>query len=263
MALPTTITGVTVLERTAGKIGPFVSAAGDVYIVFRDSVSTGNLDIYKATDPTSSFSQVATLAVNPAASAQNIFAYAVIQNGNNLWIGTSHSQTSPGAHPILFHRFSMSSDTFDTSNEDTGGTGTSIDASKQLDISFRAAGPVIQYNGPSEAVMGQKQRAAYAERTLGSWIADIALDAGGEVNYFTGGLTRGLSEKLHFLFKDDANTLSRTTTTRLLTLPISSSTGLLFTTMAGRSGSQQPTRQRPTFRLQRSTMMECRGSKKR
>lgn len=205
MALPTTITGVTALERTAGKIGPFISAAGNVYVVFRDSAAVGNIDIYKSVDVETSFSQIATLLMNPAAGSQEIFAYAVRQDGDDLIIGTAHSQTAPGAHPVLFHRFSMTTDAFTTSNEDTGGGATTTDAAKQVDILIRAAGPIVVYNGPTESVMGAKQRVAYAERTLGVWTADIGLDAGGEINYFTGGGVLGASNKSHFTFKDGAN----------------------------------------------------------
>jgi len=206
MALPTTITGVNVIDKTAGLIGPFISSGGDVYVVFQDSAALGNLDIYKSVDVTTSFSQIATVAVDRGSgAAQEIFGYAVVQDGDNLCIGTVHRQTSPGDHPVLYHEFSMSSDSFTVSNQDTTGGGTIVDVDKKIDILKRAAGPVVIYNGPSESVMGQKQRVAYAERTSGVWTADIALDAGGEVDYFVGGGVLGASNKSHFTFKDDAN----------------------------------------------------------
>lgn len=203
MPFPTTITGVTALARAAGKSGPFVSSSGAVYGVFRNDTNLGDIDIIKLASPEDGF----TLAASLTQSGGNpeIFAYGATQVGDNIHIATSIRATGP-SEPILYHVFSMSSDTFTTSNEDTGGEGvTPTDANKQIGIAVRSGGPVICYQGPTVSVMGQKQRVHFARKDGAVWTSDIAIDDGGEVNYFTGGCVLGASDKIHFLYHDDTN----------------------------------------------------------
>ncbi len=203
MPFPTTITGVTALARAAGKSGPFVSSSGAVYGVFRNDTNLGDIDIIKLASPEDGF----TLAASLTQSGGNpeIFAYGATQVGDNIHIATSIRATGP-SEPILYHVFSMSSDTFTTSNEDTGGEGvTPTDANKNIGIAVRSGGPVICYQGPTVSVMGQKQRVHFARKDGAVWTSDIAIDDGGEVNYFTGGCVLGASDKIHFLYHDDTN----------------------------------------------------------
>lgn len=204
MPFPTTITGVTALARAAGKSGPFVSSSGAVYGVFRNDTNLGDIDIIKLASPEDGF----TLAASLTQSGGNpeIFSYAATQLGDNIHIATSIRATGP-TEPILYHVFSMSSDTFTTSNEDTGGEGvTPTDANKNIDIAVRSGGPVIGYQGPTVSVMGQKQRSNFARKDGAVWTSDIALDDGGEVDFFFCGCVLGAGDKVHFVYHDDTNT---------------------------------------------------------
>jgi len=205
MTLPNTITGVTVLGKTAGKIGPFHSSGGNTYLVFLNDTDADTLDIYKSSNPdSSSFNLVASLIVT--GTNAEIFSYAATQSGDNIHIATTSLASGP-SEPIFYHVFDMSSDTFTTSNEDTGGTGiTPTDQNKQIDIAVRSGGPVIGYQGPTESVMGQKQRTNFARKDGAVWTSDIALDDGGEANYFFGGCVLGASDKVHFVYHDETNT---------------------------------------------------------
>jgi hypothetical protein len=203
MPFPTTITGVTTLSKAAGKSGPFVSSSGAVYGVFQNDTNVGDLDIIKLASPEDGF----TLAASLTQSGGNpqIFAYAATQLGDNIHIATSIRATGP-SEPILYHVFSMSSDTFTTSNEDTGGEGvTPTDANKNIDIAVRSGGPVIGYQGPTVSVMGQKQRATFARKDGPTWTADIAIDDGGEVDFFFCACVLGAGDKVHFVYHDDTN----------------------------------------------------------
>jgi len=204
MTLPVTITGVTALARAAGKSGPFQSSGGATYGVFRNDTNEDEIDIVKSANPdTGSFSVIATLTVT--GTNAEIFAYAAVQVGDNIHIATTSLASGP-SEPIFYHVFSMASDTFTTSNEDTGGTGvTPTDENKNIAITVRSGGPVICYQGPTVSVMGQKQRTNFARKDGAVWTADIALDDGGEVNYFIGGCVVGASDKVHFVYHDDTN----------------------------------------------------------
>lgn len=200
MALPTTITGVTFLDTaTQGRSRPYISSSGNVYVVFKDSAVNTDLDIYKATDPTSSFSQIASITLTAAGI---VFGIATYQDGDNLHIATQDDNEN-----ILYHVFSMSSDTFTTSNEAvTSAVGTNINVDKAISVSLETGGDIIIfYQGASENVSGQKERVNRAWKTGGSWTVNQPVDAGGAVDYFLGGIVRGEVNKFHLVFKDDTN----------------------------------------------------------
>lgn len=63
MALPTTVwtngTNTLIPQDVVGRLGPFLSSGGNVYVIGVDTTDTRLLNAYKATDPTSSFTEVA------------------------------------------------------------------------------------------------------------------------------------------------------------------------------------------------------------
>jgi hypothetical protein len=171
--------------------------------VFQNDTNVGDLDIIKLASPEDGFTLIASLT--QSGGNPEIFSYAATQLGDNIHIATTIRATGP-SEPILYHVFSMSSDTFTTSNEDTGGEGvTPTDANKNIDIAMRSGGPVLTYQGPTVSVMGQKQRTNFARKDGAVWTSDIALDDGGEVNFFIGGCVVGASDKIHFVYHDDTN----------------------------------------------------------
>ena len=201
MALPTTISGV-IFNATdsQGRNRSYTSSGGNVYHVFKDSTDGFALDIYKATDPTTSFSQIATLNLTGSAV---IFGIGTFQDGDNI-----HIATQVGAsNRIWYHVFSMSSDTFTTSNEEvTSAVGTNIQPDKAISIAVETGGDIIiAYQAASDNVMGQKERVDYAYKTGGSWTVDQAVDDGGGVHYYLGGIVRGEANKFHLTYKDDTN----------------------------------------------------------
>lgn len=201
MALPTTLTDITFLATASqGRTRPYISSAGNVYYFAKDGGTTTQLNAYKATDPASSFSQAATLAINASGILLGIGTF---QDGDNIHIATQDDNEA-----ILYHVFSMSSDTFTTSNEAaTSAVGTNIDADKAISISLETDGSIIIfYQAASVGDMGAKERVNYAYKPSGgSWTVDQAVDAGGAINYYLGGIVRGEADKFHLVFKDDNN----------------------------------------------------------
>ncbi len=200
MALPVTISGVTFpTQNRNGRMGPFKSSGGNFYMVFADSTSGDNLDIFKATDPTSSWSQQATLDVNPGTT--DIIHVAVHQEGDNLHIIT----IVDNAGGLRYHVFSMSSDSFTISNEDPSATVDNDAEDMMGDISVRSDGDVIiLYSGDEDNDMGAKNRIDYGRREGGSWggNVDIAVDSGGEFHFHGPGMIRGENDLMHFTWED-------------------------------------------------------------
>jgi len=200
-ALPVTISGVVFPTNNAnGRLGPFLSSGGNFYAVFLDSTDTGNVDIFKATDPTDSWSQQATLDVGGANAVQ---VMAVHQEDDNLHIVTDNA----GEITLEYHVFSMSSDSFTISNEAiTSSISDNNEADKTVDISVRSDGDVIVvYAGDEDNAMGAKNRVDYARREGGTWTVDIAVDDAGAVNYEGPEMVRGESDLMHIVWDDATN----------------------------------------------------------
>lgn len=199
-ALPVTITDIDFLATSSqGRARPYISSGGNVYFFAKDGGTTTQLNAFKATDPTDSFSQAATLAIT---NSGVLLGIGTFQDGDNIHIATQDDNDV-----ILYHLFSMSSDTFTTSNESvTSAVGTDLDADKAISISLETGGDVILfYQGASENSGGQKERVDLAHRVVSTWTVDQAVDAGGSVHYYLGGIVRGEANKFHLTFKDDTN----------------------------------------------------------
>ena len=145
MAVPVTITGVNLNVTNMGscRMGPFRSSAGNFYGVFRDSTDATLLDIYRATDPTDSWSQIASLDVGTA----NIINWSAHQVGDNLHIAVLDTAA------LTYSVFSMATDSFTTSNEATGATPVVTDGNNKCGITLRSDGDIIiMYNGAVDTI---------------------------------------------------------------------------------------------------------------
>ena len=202
MAFPTTIsTGARANERGCG--GPFLSSAGYVYVLLNDDTTTANIRAFKATDPTSSFSNVGTdFAVT---SGNDVFYIDAVQDGDTLHVVTVDSSSSP-LTDIRYHVFDMSSDTWTTTNETIKNDATPVAAANlRARIALRSDGDIIVlYNGTDAASMGTDyNRVYYARKESGSWTIDVAVDNGGAANWYAGGIVVGSSDRMHFYFGND------------------------------------------------------------
>lgn len=206
MAFPTTISNVTFNAlHGQGRSRPYISAGGNVYMVLIDSVSGTDIDVLKATDPTSSFSVVASTTLTTG----NPDGVGTVQDGDTI-----HIVTTDSANDVLYHLFDMSDDTWTTQNEDTTGTSDNDSTpGRGCSIAVETDGSIIiMYQGVEENVGGLRNRVSIGHKPVsGSWTPDLALDAGGAVSYAVGGVVRGEANKFHLIFvsSTDANILHR------------------------------------------------------
>ncbi len=195
---PMSLTGA----ASQGRMRPYISSAGNVYVVGRGTGSNINkIFVYKHADPGDGLWTLADNANIPSGST--IHGWCTFQAGDLIHIATQQETDD-----ILYHVFSMSSDTFTTENEAvTSAVGTDIDADKAISISLETDGSIIIfYQGASDSNMGAKERVDRAYKPSGgSWTVDQAVDDGGKVSFFLGGIVRGEANKFHLTFKDETN----------------------------------------------------------
>jgi hypothetical protein len=201
MAFPTTIS--TTFGASLGFSGPFLSSGGNVYVITISNTGGDDLRAYKATDPTSSFTAVGTdVSVTSGDAIQGV---SIVQSGDNLHVVSVDG--SAANKDLRYHVFSMSSDSWTTSNELIKDNATPVTGfvPYPVSISIRSDGDVIVlYNGSSVANMGNdRERVVYARREAGVWTIDVAVDNGGATNWIAGAVVIGSSDRMHFFFVDD------------------------------------------------------------
>ena len=228
MAFPVTIEANLSVEEGGG--GPYLSSAGNVYVIARQTTagSDHNLRAYKATDPSSSFAFLAGVALT---SSELIRAIASCQVGDNIHVVTMDGDALSLVN-IRYHVFSMSSDTWTTSNEAIktafNCTGSAVSPDSSIGIAVRSDGSVVvSYFGAKAAVMGSDySRAAYAIRASGGgWTIDLALGGTGSSNWGPGAIVLGSSDRCHMFCMDatanDVYQQTLTSANSLQTLPAS------------------------------------------
>jgi len=210
MALPVIVTG---LESAIGNIlnitEPFISSTGNVYVFGKGTTAT-LLRAFKATDPTSSFSNVGSdITVN-----NTIRAVQAFQVDDVIHVLSADSSGST-VFDLKYHTFDMSTDAWVITNElilDDDAVGVTATTS-QCDIAVRDDGDVIVlYNGNR---ISSLERVYYARREAGVWTIDILVDNGGaSQNWYAGSIVKGSSDRMHFFFINDtaADAYQRTLT---------------------------------------------------
>ena len=105
MALPVTIAADTVAQNSYH--GPFKSSGGAFYTILENATPDGNIEAWKATDPTSSFAE------QDSGTRPNFVAAAlslnVFQDGDLLHVAAQNSSDD-----VYYARFNMASDVWDT-----------------------------------------------------------------------------------------------------------------------------------------------------
>ena len=205
MAFPTSITGTVFLFGSSqGRNRPWI-AGGNVYYIARDGTNADDLVVQKATDPTDSFTEVASLTVTGAGTGIN--GLATILDGTDIHVITFGDLS--GTLTMKYHVFDTTGDTFSISNEDTtfslSGANAPATTIQTVDIDIRSDGDiVIFYMGEKENIMGTRyHRVYYARREGTTWTIDVAVDDGGEQHSFLGGMVVGEADKMHFVWSDD------------------------------------------------------------
>ena len=199
MAFPTTI-------FSGGGIGghqpPCKSSAGNFYSIV--PISTTAIEAYKATDPEGgSWSAVDVGANNPAGfGTLSILSY--VQAGDSImcvtWDGTIYE----------YHRFDMSTDTWDVVDSDLGTLSGNLPTFPWCSIAVRNDGDIIcVIAAETDQVMGgKKERVDYVESTNDgtSWGTHTALDAAGDIHYGNPNVVKGpLTDDMHCIWQTTSN----------------------------------------------------------
>lgn len=197
MAFPTTVT--TNLNSYHGIGGPYISSAGNVYILGRYTIAS-QIQVFKAVDPTSSFVGV---GVNPDMTSGNgIRALGACQVADNIHVVTRDANDA-SSNQIRYHRFNMATDTWDVKNELIRNTYTiagAVDTST-VGITVRSGGAkMVIYEGPQVLADIQRSRTYYAQNLGAAWSADIALDNGGNNHWYPSEVILGSNDRVHFFF---------------------------------------------------------------
>lgn len=200
MALPVTVvsTGQDVKFRAL----PVISSAGNVYVICKNG--SGGISCYKATDPTSSFSE-ADSAGSPAGTNTRTIEY--VQDSDLLHVVSARTS----AQGVEYHKFNMATDSWDTIDEQIRGTGMSNPTNDSASIVHRSVSGdelVVFINGEFDTVMGtdyQRVDAYHKNKTASTWTGPIAVDSAGEVNYSGPASVLGASNRSHVAYDVDAS----------------------------------------------------------
>jgi len=201
MALPTTIVSHVGIK---GYHPPFKSTGGDFYAVVYELVATkGTIDVYKATDPTDSWT-VQDAANNPVTGLGGSYdGLSVVQKGDILYMAADFR-----GQRYEYHEFDMSADTWSVT-EETIDDLTNDPTEAWISIAVRSTGvPVVVYAGDTDQNMGgKKERVDVNVRTGGTWDGPIALDAAGDIHYGNPNVIIGpLTDDMHILWQRNDNT---------------------------------------------------------
>lgn len=212
MALPVTISS-TLFPPQNSYLGPFKSSEGAFYVVIIDSSSETSILVYKATDPTSSFSEQDSS--NHQSFSNTIESVWVDQEGDVLHISSQLDlQTFVGQDGRVSHGvFDMASDSWGTKEtiESPANAPTAV-SNCGVSIAHRSDGDLITlYNGDTDKDMGTYyDRVDYAWHNGSSWSAGntvvtdmTSFDAGTDM--IGSVIVRGSSDRMHLCFKDHTN----------------------------------------------------------
>jgi len=191
MALPTTVLAAAGL---GGHHPPYKSSGGAFYAVVRTDAD--ELDVYKATDPTDSWSVQGTNPVH----AGTILGFSTVQDGDVIhmvaWSSAAYE----------YYTFNMATDAWvvDQAIE----TPTNAPTFPWASIAVRSDGDVVVvYAGDTDRNMGDtKERVDVNVRTSGSWGGPVALDAGGDVHYGNPNCVLGTNDFVHCVWQTQIST---------------------------------------------------------
>lgn len=208
MALPVTISGTTTAPQNSYH-GPFKSSGGAFYTILRDSTVLSAVEAWKATDPTSSFSEQDG-ANRPDFGSVTILSLSVFQKGDLLHVAGQNI-----SEEVWYARFDMSTDAWieiSTGDRDILVDGAPDGARDACSIAVEETGTdiVILYQGQTDKVMGTNyERIDYAKSTDSgqTWSAgNLVAKDGKDESHWTGPrIVRGSSDRVHFFFADWTN----------------------------------------------------------
>lgn len=212
MALPVTISSTVVAPQNSSHV-PVKSSGGAFYVVLIDSADNTQMQMFKATDPTSSFTE--TDAAGEPSTGLEIKSLWTVQDGDDyhVWI--------QGVDDPLYSMFDMSADAWEDVasaspivNIDTGPD--SNNTAHAITGWVRSDGDKCAvYQGKTDMVMGTEyQRLDFSTATTGegTWASPVAVDNGGADHWTGCSAVLGSSDRGHIFFTnaDTAQLFQRT-----------------------------------------------------
>ncbi len=191
MALPVTITGI---STAVGCVGPFQSSGGNYYFFGLDSTNANTVQAFKATDPTSSFSSIA--------SDSSIHLIVC-------------SETITTAVEYTYLTFNMVTDAFVLDETIISGLtiiGQLASPPYGGSIVVRSTGEaVVFFNGAQTKTGGTQQARVYYSRRTGvnTWSAATEVDASGAEDVSAPEAVLGASDRVHFFYTSTVPTNGR------------------------------------------------------
>jgi hypothetical protein len=179
-----------------GHHPPYKSSGGAYYAVVR--ADADELDVYKATDPTSSWT-IQDSADGPV-HAGTLLGFSTVQDGDVIhmiaWSSAAYE----------YYTFNMATDQWVVDQ----AIESSIDADQPWgSIAVRSDGDVVVvYAGATDLNMGDsKERIDFNVRVSGSWGGPTALDDGGDVHYGNPVVVKGpLTDDMHITYQETNET---------------------------------------------------------
>ena len=184
--------------------------SSDVYYFFgRDSTNANTLQAYKATDPTSSFSSVASISTGILNTIQQIAGPDPASLAN---MATDRiplivcSETVITAVEYTFLHFDMSTDSFPINETIISGLNTENSSSAPqygcAIVARSSSNMVAFFNGAQVANMGNSYAQTYYSRRTGvnTWSAAVQVSAGGQLDFTQPEAILGASDSIHFTY---------------------------------------------------------------
>lgn len=208
MALPVTISGV--LDQTFSADNRPNIYDGAVYVCLVDQTNVDLIEMWKATDPTSSFSNVGTNWEVTGGVSDAIVAIA--QEAWGKFIDAVVQDDPAGNGTVEAGRFNMATDTWDNVNElIESATGGAVRAS--VDITHDQDGDIyICYQGDFHKDMGTDYESVFYSHSDDGGLSFgtvTEIDDEGAVDYLCPRVCAppGNSNQAHFFYKDGADNL--------------------------------------------------------
>jgi hypothetical protein len=194
MALPVSLSGLATTEQSC-LVGPFKSSGGNYYFIGKGTANLITLRAFKATDPTSAFSNVGTdFSVTgeptPDVGIEQVSAW---QDGDTIHVATAAESTVGSSDTdYAYHTFSMSSDSWTLTNEaiatgvDNNASGSGIYRAISICKRSSSGEIVVVYSGPQATPsMTAYARIVGKRRTgVGTWSSSFVADMSAANNAF-------------------------------------------------------------------------------
>lgn len=210
MAFPTQIVGIVPLGHS--YTGPYLNGT-NVYVPAAFSATNGTVAMGKATDPTSSFSEIdgANRPAFGGASTPIQSLWSCENGAGQIYIAGQDIN-----YDIWFARFSMTTDSWVTTSGvsvDTAPAGIGTGTYRSCSIAVKStnsAHAVIAYQGAGDKDMGTEYATvdeAYTTNSGTSWTAAVSVAgvANGVASYTGPTCVQGDSGRIHIFFKDLTN----------------------------------------------------------